>query len=70
MLSIFTFVGTAVSLHVHVNVVFAVIVTLVLGSYVPFHFGVLYPLAVLHVIVVNVILQLCVGAVPFHVIVV
>lgn len=49
--------GFVISLHVPVNVVFAVNVTFALGSYVPLNFGVLYHALVLHVSVGNIILQ-------------
>ena len=68
VLLILTSAGSVVSLHVHVNVVFAVNVTFALGLYVQLNFGVVYPLAVIHSIVVNCLVQLWVGAVPFHVI--
>lgn len=59
--------GAVVSVHAHVNVVFADIVVLADGAKVPFHLGVEYQDAVLHVIVQSVTLQLCVGAVQLYV---
>ena len=44
-------VGICASLHTQVNIEFTDIATVADGSYIPFHFGVEYPLAALHVIV-------------------
>ena len=50
--------GPVVSLHAHVNIVLLDMDTLLDGFRFQFHFGVLYPFAVLQVIVHNVTLQL------------
>ena len=59
--------GAVVSVHAHVNVVFADIVVLADGAKVPFHLGVEYHEAVLHVIVQSFTLQLVACAAPLYV---
>ena len=59
--------GAVVSLHVPVYVVFALIVTVAHGFKFPFHLGVEYHEAVLHVMLVNAILPL---VALFHIVIV